>query len=145
MKKLLSLLLLSTLLFTACQGTNTPNSSDEPAESSTSGSNSELVTYGVAGTITSITVDEDTSNGILGSIMVEGPENNGADYQEASVTVTEDTLIYLNDKASFEDLEEGQYVNVFLNDEVMESYPIQAIANQINIVPDESTQNNTED
>ncbi len=145
MKKLLSLLLLSTMILAACQTANAPNGSDEPNDNAASGGDSELVTYGVAGTITSKTVAEDNTDGFLGTIMVEGPENNGADYQTASVTVTEDTVIYLSDKVSFDDLEEGQYVNVFLNDEIMESYPIQATATQINIVPDESTPTDSEE
>lgn len=165
MKKLFSLLLLSTMLLAACQPADTPDNTDTETgadtgsdmdtgndtgsdmdtntdgdSSSNEDGDSELVVYGVAGNITSINVAEDNDQGVLGTISVEGPENNGADYQSAVVTVTEDTIIYISDKVTFEDLAEGQYVNVFIEDEVRESFPVQVTATQINIIPEDPIQ-----
>ena len=95
---------------------------------------SDFVEYGVAGNIVEITPSEDDPKS--GTIRVEGPEENGAKYNEAVVTVTPDTIIYLSEVTNFESLEMGMYVNVFLEDDVKESQPIQATAKQINIIPE---------
>ncbi|RKL67399.1 hypothetical protein CR203_08530 [Salipaludibacillus neizhouensis] len=97
---------------------------------------SQFVEYGVAGRIVEITVSEDES--ILGSILVEGSEENGATYTEALVTITSDTKIYKNELSSFEDLTMDMYVNVFFQGDVKESFPVQATAKQINIIPDDA-------
>lgn len=123
LKKLSFLLILIILLvtFTACNK-ETSDSDD-----------CQLVEYGVAGYIKEITVSE--NGAILGTIFVEGPKDNGADYDKAWVTVTKNTKIYLNDATDFNALKVGMYVNVFFEGGVNESYPVQADAKQINIIP----------
>ncbi|MDW7667580.1 MAG: DUF3221 domain-containing protein [Bacillota bacterium] len=132
--KLILVILISLMLFTACV-----NSEDNASDGQLLGdSGSQLVTYGVAGYITKITENE--ANGEI-TILVEGDlENNGAEYDKASVTVTNDTVIYNEEgsEAEMKNLELDQYVTVFFEGDVMELYPVQAKAKQINIVPEEA-------
>jgi len=94
-------------------------------------SSTDLVTYGVAGLISTITDNGDNT----GSIFVEGDlATNGAEYDKASVSISSDTKIYLNEEGGISDLEVGQYVQVFFEGPVMESYPVQAAAKQINVI-----------
>lgn len=113
-------------------GDESPTLNEEDA---TSSDNSQFVEYGVAGDIVEITTNDDEA--ITGSILVEGSEDNGATYTEAVVTITPDTKIYLNDLTEFEKLEVGMYVNVFFEGAVQESFPVQATAKQINIIPED--------
>jgi hypothetical protein len=128
MKKMSILFTLALLLvaLVGCGNGEEPSSSDD----------SQLVEYGVAGNIVEITTSEDDA--VLGTIKVEGPEDNGAEYTEAVVTVTPDTKIYSNDLTDFDNLEVGMYVNVFFEGPVKESFPVQATAKQINIIPDDT-------
>jgi hypothetical protein len=124
------------MLLTACF--NIENESDEGQLPADSGS--ELVTYSVAGRVTNITNNESEDKI---TILVESEsENNGAEYDKASVTVTDETIIYGIDGNETNNIELGQYVRVFFEGEVMESYPVQATAKQVNIVPDESLEFN---
>jgi hypothetical protein len=129
MMKKLSILFTLSLLLMALVGCGS-------SEGDLSSSDSQLVEYGVAGHIVEITPSEDQD--VLGTIKVEGSENNGAKYKEAVVTVTPDTKIYISNLTDFENLEVGMYVNVFLEGPVKESFPVQATAKQINIIPDDS-------
>lgn len=134
--KLIIVLLISLMLLTACF--NIENESDEGQLPADSGS--ELVTYGVAGRVTNITNNESEDKI---TILVESEsENNGAEYDKASVTVTDETIIYGIDGNETNNIELGQYVRVFFEGEVMESYPVQATAKQVNIVPYESLEFN---
>lgn len=128
---------LSLLFLVGCGnggGTDEGNSGSEDDGNPSASDQSDYVEYGVAGNIVEITPseDEDTS----GTIRVEGPEKNGAKYNEAVVTITPDTIIYLSEISEFDSLEVGMYVNVFLEDDVKESQPIQATAKQINVIPE---------
>lgn len=132
MKKAIILLILLALV--GCgNGNKVSESTNNPDPSATE--DSQFVEYGVAGQIVKITASEDEV--IMGTIKVEGPENNGATYKEALVTVTADTKIYINDLTDFDDLEVGMYINVFFEGPVKESLPVQATAKQINIIPDD--------
>ena len=136
-KLMISMIAIVSILV-ACTNPNPNTSADESTNTGDqevpTDSDSQLVVYDLAGYITSLTQNDDGTIGIL----VENEEgDNGADYDKGHVTVTEETVIYLYDKESMSILEEGQYVNVFFEGEVMESYPIQATARQINIVPEE--------
>lgn len=134
--KLIIVLLISLMLLTACF--NIENESDEGQLPADSGS--QLVTYSVAGRFTNITNNESEDKI---TILVESEsENNGAEYDKASVTVTDETIIYGIDGNETNNIELGQYVRVFFEGEVMESYPVQATAKQVNIVPDESLEFN---
>jgi hypothetical protein len=135
MKKM-SILITLTLLLVALFGCGngegvSPATSGDP----TSSDDSQFVEYGVAGHIVEITTTEDEA--ILGSIKVEGSEDNGAMYNKAVVTITPYTKIYLNNLTDFDNLEVGMYVNVFFDGPVKESDPVQATAKQINIIPDD--------
>lgn len=125
-KKAIILLILLALL--GCESTNNPDSS--------ASEDSQFVEYGVAGHIVKITASEDDE--IMGTIKIDGQENNGAKYKEAVVTVTSDTKIYINDLTDFDNLEVGMYINVFFEGPVKESHPVQATAKQINIIPDDA-------
>jgi len=128
----LSILFIFTLLLIVFTGCN-----KDPNVSPNMNNDSQLVEYGVAGYITEITVSENES--ILGTILVEGSKDNGAMYDKAMVTINPDTKIYLSDLTDFDALEVGMYVNVFFTGTVKESYPVQADAQQINIIPSEET------
>ena len=130
--KLVIVLLISLMLLTACF--NTEKETDEGQLPEDSGS--QLVTYGVAGRVTKIT---NTGTGDEITILVESEsENNGAEYDKASVAITDETIIYGVDGNETNNVELGQYVRVFFEGEVMESYPVQATAKQVNIVPEEA-------
>jgi len=142
MKKLSIFLIIILLIipFAGCtQDSETPSSDDN----SSADGDSQFVEYGVAGNITEITISKDDS--ILGTINVEGPKDNGAAYDNATVTVLPETKIYSNDTVTFEDLEVGMYVEIFFKGEVKESYPVQADAKQINIIPDDPAINEADE
>jgi hypothetical protein len=130
--KLIIPMMIILAVLVACSTPNTsPESVDEALPTET---DSQLVVYGVAGNITERTANDDGTIVIL----VEGElDNNGADYARGYVTVNEDTVIYLDVAIPMDALEEGQYVTVFFEGDVMESDPIQATARQINIVPED--------
>jgi len=129
---LMLLVLILTFSVTSCHTDKevTPLAKDIDQNTDDSNSSSQLVTYGVAGFITNITENND-----LGTILVEGElGKNGADYDKGSVRITVDTVIHFNNEGSFEDFKLGQYVQVFFEGPVAESYPVQGTARQINIV-----------
>ncbi len=131
LKLIIPMMIILTVLVACSTPTTSPEDVDEALPTDTE---SQLVVYGVAGNITERTENDDGTIVIL----VEGElDNNGADYARGYVTVNEDTVIYLNEEMPMEALEEGQYVHVFFEGDVMESDPIQATARQINIVPDD--------
>jgi len=134
--KLILVLLITLMLLTSCfNSRNEAKENQPPADSG-----SHLVTYGVAGRITKITNDV-TGDKII--ILVESEsENNGAEYDKASVRVTDETIIYGIDGTEINSIELDQYLRVFFTGEVMESYPVQATAKQINIVPKETLEFN---
>ncbi|MCF8018655.1 MAG: YobA family protein [Vallitaleaceae bacterium] len=130
LKLIIPMMIILTVLVACSTPTTSPEDVDEALPTDTE---SQLVVYGVAGNITERTENDDGTIVIL----VEGElGNNGADYARGYVTVNEDTVIYLNEEMPMEALEEGQYVHVFFEGDVMESDPIQATARQINIVPE---------
>lgn len=138
MIKKMSFLFTLSLLLVALVGCGngeevSPSTSKEDPSSS---DDSQFVEYGVAGYIVEITTTDDEA--MLGSIKVEGPEDNGARYNEAVVTITPNTKIYINELTDFDNLEKGMYVNIFFEGSVKESHPVQATAKQINIIPDDA-------
>ncbi len=83
----------------------------------------------IRGTITTITLDD---NG-LGSILVEGPADQGLAFDKASVAITEKTEVLLAGADGWGrykaiDLAEGDSVEVWFTGAVAESYPVQATA-----------------
>jgi len=124
MRKIRVILLIafSAVLFMACSPEST---NDAPDDDST------FVEYGVAGTIEEITSLEN-QEGI--QIHVVGDENNGATYDNAWVTVTKDTTVFADDEKDYEVLKTGDYVHVFFTGDVLETYPVQATAKQVNVI-----------
>lgn len=129
---IISILVLSIALI-GCQ-------SEEVVDEVPSDETSQMVEYGVAGLIEEIETNEGDSNNQV--IYVVGDENNGATYQQAYVTITETTKIYKSEGLA---LEEGAYVRVFFEGAVLESYPVQATAKQINIIEPSFTVDPSED
>jgi len=85
---------------------------------------------GIRGTITSITA---AAGG--GSILVETPADSPVfDYDRAAVRIADDTkVLYETDggayeEGTFDDLAEGQLVDVWFTGAVAESYPVQGTA-----------------
>jgi len=97
----------------------------------------------IQGSIRSITSADVSAQeqGTVGSILVEGdPKDKVSIYDKASVAVTADTSIWLpmgegKDFISFADLKEGDYVIVAFTGPVAESYPVQATAADIEVLP----------
>ena len=134
--KNISIAIILTLLIASFAACNS-NSDVLPSSNATldSSNDSQFVQYDVAGYITDITTSGDKK--ALGSIKVEGSKNNGAKNDKAVVTVTPDTKIYMSELTDFDALEVGMYVNIFFTGPVKESYPVQADAKQINVIPDD--------
>jgi hypothetical protein len=73
---------------------------------------------------------------VMGSILIEGELEEDTSFDRASVTVTEDTRIYIQRggermDAAFSDLQVGQYVEASFTGPVAESYPVQTTAGEI--------------
>lgn len=73
------------------------------------------------------------------SILIEGPIQQDTGYDKARVTITADTEILLQkenqiSKVDIAYLKEGQTVQAIFNGPVMESYPVQAQAQEITIL-----------
>ena len=95
---------------------------------------------GIRGTITSMTVSED-SDSALATILVEGTpeENTGLVSDKASVTLTKDTVLvqgfekkYL-ELSDFDLLSAGKSVEVIFTGPVAESYPVQGDAKVVRL------------
>jgi hypothetical protein len=79
------------------------------------------------------------ARGMLGSILVEALEGETITYDKASVAITEQTRIIEQvgqerRPATFEALQVGQKVQVQFTGPVMESYPVQAMADVVVIL-----------
>ena len=144
MKKLLFILLILSfgISIAGCEKENKKETPGTESVTSAGDDNCQVVKYGVAGNIKEIKESENDDK--LGFIYVEGSSDNGAEYDKANVAITKDTTIYADEKAAFEDLAVGQYVRIFFEGPVMESYPVQATAKQVNIVPENTGENNEE-
>jgi len=96
----------------------------------------------IQGTIKKITPSDVSGQeqGAAGSILVVADETSGSTYDKASITITSDTTIWRpmgegKDFITFADLREGDYVIVDLTGPVAESYPVQATAADIEVMP----------
>ena len=94
----------------------------------------------VRGVITQVSPPgEDDPPDILGWIEVVGQEEEDTAYDRAVVAVTERTKIRRADRerprrGTFEDLEVGRVVEVWLHEPVLLSYPVQGAARAIRIL-----------
>jgi hypothetical protein len=94
----------------------------------------------IIGTVTTLSVAAGSWNaGILGTLLIEGRIQSGTSVDKAMVTVTDKTLVYLEDAhgrhlVDFSYLGVGQTVAVTITGPVAESYPVQATASAIVIL-----------
>ncbi|HEX3150530.1 MAG TPA: DUF3221 domain-containing protein [Gemmataceae bacterium] len=85
--------------------------------------------------------DEDGKKaGILGTILMEGRKDKDTEYDKAMVKVTKATKIFQQvgrelKPASFDDLKPGVKLEIQFQGPVNESFPVQATAGKIVIVP----------
>lgn len=90
----------------------------------------EVLAVGVRGIVQEITI-QDSDIG-KGSLFVKGSMYKDTSYDQAYVSITDETQIYIagdqETLLSVSDVSEGDYVDVYFTGEVMESYPVQAKA-----------------
>ena len=138
---ILTMLALSAPLI-ACGDEATPGA-DDGATSSPGPSQSAR--YDITGTVEQLSVDTSVSaqeQGIVGSMLVVAPEGDTTSaYDKASVAITSDTRIWRPvgegaETLTVDDLHEGDVVIVTFTGPVAESYPVQATAESIEIVPE---------
>jgi hypothetical protein len=86
------------------------------------------------GRVVEVTSAEDAD--ALGRVVVEGEP--GATIEQASVQITDDTVVLLDDggptQAAFADLAEGQTVRMWFTGPALGSFPVQATAEALVIV-----------
>lgn len=84
---------------------------------------------GIAGRITSV----NRAGERIGSIRVEEQPTQASGSAKAVATVTQGTVVLrgVSDQRDFNDLRVGQWVRVWFDGPVMESYPVQAKAGTI--------------
>ena len=89
----------------------------------------------ILGTISQL-LPADSAADIAGGFLIDDGQD-GYDFDKASVTVTGDTRIVTAEGVSgtFADLANGQRVEVWFEGPVAESYPVQATAGEIRILP----------
>lgn len=88
---------------------------------------------GIRGKIKEIYLSEDGDT--IAGILVEGEVHEDTMYDYASVEIDESTSIYRGEEeVTIEDLEEGLKVEIIFAGPVAESYPVQGVAEMINII-----------
>lgn len=96
----------------------------------------------VRGAVTSVTVFDvtDPQQRAVGSLLVEGPRTDAANYDAASVTITKDTRIFAQLDGHVQQVHpdlrdlQGRHVEVGFTGPVAESYPVQATAAWVTIL-----------
>jgi hypothetical protein len=84
--------------------------------------------------------DESKKAGILGTVLMEGKKDKDTEYDKAMVKVTRATKIYKLvgkdlKEASFDDLKPSVRMEIHFAGPVGESYPVQATAGKIILLP----------
>ena len=97
----------------------------------------------IRGTITKASVLNDAKKVTLGSILVEGQRDKDTSYDKASITILNTTKIEKlagKDRmpATLDDLKAGVRVEATFSGPVAESYPVQARAASVLILPAEA-------
>jgi Protein of unknown function (DUF3221) len=92
----------------------------------------------VRGVITNISQIEGEKK-ILGRILIEGAKEKDTEVDKANVTVTSQTKLFKEQDGerklvAFDDLKKGQHVEARFTGPVMESYPVQATADEVTIL-----------
>jgi len=101
------------------------------------------VKLGIRGAITQSTPasEELKKKGMLGTLLVEGPKALNPNSDKASIRITDKTKLEKmvdgqKQPATFEDLKVGLKVHALFVGPVAESYPVQATAGEVLIVPE---------
>lgn len=90
-------------------------------------------TIGIRGEIKEVYTGEDEV--FITGILVEGEIQDDTMYDSASITIDDNTEIYVGgEKISLEELEIGQIIEVVFEGPVAESYPVQGTAKKITII-----------
>lgn len=84
--------------------------------------------------------DEEKQAGIIGTMLVEGTKAKDTEHDKAFIKITKTTKIFIKSgkdlkPAKFEDLKGGQKMEVQFVGPVAESFPVQATAGKIVILP----------
>jgi hypothetical protein len=84
--------------------------------------------------------EEGKKSGILGTLLMEGRKDKDTEYDKAMVKVTKATRIFQQvggdlKPASFDDLKPGVKLEIQFQGPVNESFPVQATAGKIVIIP----------
>lgn len=84
--------------------------------------------------------DDQKKAGILGTVLIEGQKDKDTEYDKAMVKVTKATKIFRKvgkdlKPASFGDLRPGLNMEIQFQGPVAESFPVQATAGKIVILP----------
>jgi hypothetical protein len=130
------ILLLTGILCVGCGGTSDANSTPTVTPTQASALGEHTKNPHIRGTI----LDISTPEGRVHGFVVEGVVEADTDYDKAFVGVTETTRVYLQIDTGYEvvdpnQLTVGMKVEVLFTGIVMESYPVQAEADEILIIP----------
>lgn len=84
--------------------------------------------------------DDAKKAGVLGTILMEGRKDKDTEYEKAMVKVTKATKIFQQvgrelKPASFDDIKPGVKMEIQFQGAVAESFPVQATAGKIVIMP----------
>ena len=125
---LAALAVLAAVVVGGCGG-----STAQPAPSATA---PPSVPAGISGTIHKLTRDADTGQTVI--LVVDDGAMPGA-VDRAVVKVTSDTVVWMlkGETGTAADLGPGQFVSVWFDGPVAESYPVQATAADIRILLDD--------
>jgi hypothetical protein len=124
------------ILCIGCELTTDSNDLPTPTPTQTSALGEHTKNPHIRGTILDISIPEGRVHGFV----VEGVVEADTDYDKAFVGVTETTRVYLQtdtgyDVANPNQLTVGMKVEVLFTGIIMESYPVQAEADEILIIP----------
>ncbi|UFJ42044.1 YobA family protein [Brevibacillus humidisoli] len=95
-------------------------------------------TIDIRGTITEITqADNGSAHKVLGAVLIEGRLEADTSYDKAQTTIVDSTRIMdqNGNQLTLSDLRVGQKVEATFTGPVAESYPVQATAEQITVLP----------
>jgi len=131
-----AILLSIGILCIGCGGTTDANSTPAVTPTQTSALGEHTKNPHIRGTIIDISAREGRAYGFL----VEGVIESDTDYDKAFIGITETTRIYLETDSGYEVADPDQLtvdmkVEVLFTDIIMESYPVQAEADEILIIP----------
>ena len=130
------MLLLTGILCIGCGGATDANSTPTVTPTQASALGEHTTNPHIRGTIIRISAPE----GQIHGFSVEGVMETDTEYDKASVGITETTRVYLQTDTGYEAVDPnrltvGMKVEVLFTGIIMESYPVQAEADEILIIP----------